>query len=238
MLLPATTRYSPPTTETQTLSAPVPTCPTPSAPAQTPETISPPREIPASVKSSCIPISASDASHAASRDTKHTPPRTVEFLAGPFAGSTKSGSAQDRTTQTAAAIRACSSPGAAFPIHRQKNACSIHRKVHLGRTAVPLHAAPPDALARAASPARVPASCGILHTRDTAPPAPAACAGDKSCKATAPQRLLEPQVARAATNPKIARSSAHRGVESSAPGSRTGKTPHENPAAAPRTQSW
>src|ERR1700746_1974221 len=90
------------TTVAQTPCAPAPTDPTPSVPAHTPETISPPRETPANVKSNCIPTSASDASHAASHDTKHIPLRTAESPAGPFAGSAKSGSVQDRTTQTAA----------------------------------------------------------------------------------------------------------------------------------------
>src|SRR5271170_5128954 len=116
--------------------------------AQTPQIAFLPREIPANVRAACSPTAASDVSHAASRDTKHTPPQTAARPAGPSAGSTKFDSAPDQSTQTAAATRACSSRYVAAATRRQNSVCSIRQIICADQNAGPAVQRTPAAPAR------------------------------------------------------------------------------------------
>jgi len=95
-----------------------------------------------------------------------------------------------------------------------------------------------DGPALAASPVRAHASGEILRKRDTALPMPVECGDDKFYKATTPPLPPAPPAEHAAANRKTARSSVHRGAESSALSLNKGKTPHEKPAAVRHNQSW
>src|SRR5215813_5311242 len=103
-----------------------PSDPTPSSPAQTPETISLPPENPSNAKPGCTPTAASDASHAASRDTAHTPPHTAVLRFDPFSGSAKSDSVPGRNSQIAAATPSHSNRFSDAAAQREKNARSNH----------------------------------------------------------------------------------------------------------------
>src|SRR5437899_11327358 len=147
-----------------------PSDPESSSPSRNVRTASLPPETPANAKSGCNPTAASDASHAASRDKAHTPPRIAARPVGPSAGSTRSDSVPGHRSQIACATPGCSTQYAAALTAAKNISHSIVRRAPRDRDAL-LGQTPARAEPAAADAGSDCACDPSAHTPDTASPA-------------------------------------------------------------------